>query len=211
MRRALVALNTELPPLELWRPWLDKADLVVGADGGADRLLALGIEADAIVGDLDSVLGSTRRRLGPAKFHRRTADTTTDLEKSLEYVHAAGCHDVTIVTGHRARLDHTLGHVAVLLEQAGHLGIRMVDHDFVTEPVLRRATFRAPIGTLVSLFAPREARGITTRGLRWPLKDARLRRGTLGIHNQVAANPVEVTVREGLLLLLRGHRVEPHR
>lgn len=210
MRRALVVLNTELPPYPLWRRWHQGADLVVAADGGANRLLEMGLEPDAVVGDMDSVLGSTRRRLPRSAFHTRAADDATDLEKAIDFAVERGVRDVTVLEGRRRRLDHLLGHMAVLLDRGRTLTIRLVDDEFVTQPVDHVARFRAARGTIVSLFTPSVARGVSTRGLRWPLAEATLVRGTLGIHNEVVANPVEVRVRDGDLLVLRSHRVEPH-
>lgn len=205
-----MAGNSELPPRDVLDPWLQKADVVVAADGGANRLLALGIEPDAVVGDMDSVLGSTRRRLPRARFHPRKSVYRTDLEKAIEYVAGRGYNDVTVVGASQGRLDHVLGAVALLLEWGTRTRIRLVDAEFTTERVDGATRFRAPRGTVVSLWSPTVARGVTTRGLRWPLGNATLRRGTLGIHNHVVANPVQVTVTEGDLLLLRGHWMEPH-
>jgi thiamine pyrophosphokinase len=211
MRRAVVVANSDLPPHDVLRPYLEAADVVVAADGGANRLLALGIEPDAAVGDFDSLLGSTRRRLGAARLHERAEPDRTDLEKAIEFAVESGATDVTVAGASVGRLDHVLGAVAVLLDWSDRVAIRLLDADFVTERVRDRASFRAPIGTLVSLFSPTVAHGVTTQGLRWALRDATLPRGTLGVHNEVASNPVTVRVRSGELLLHRGHRVEPHR
>jgi thiamine pyrophosphokinase len=211
MRRALVVGNSDLPPRALLDPWLERADLVVAADGGANRLLALGIEPDVVVGDMDSVLGSTRRRLGRDRFHPRLSAYRTDLEKAIEFAATRGAGDVTVIGASKGRIDHVHATVAVLLDWSDRLRIRLVDDDFVTERVHKSARFRAPVGTLVSLYSPSEAGGVTTSGLRWALDGVTLKRGTLGIHNHVVANPVRVSVESGELLLFRGQRVEPHR
>lgn len=192
-------------------PWLARAKLVVAADGGANRLLAVGVEPDFIVGDMDSILGSTRRRIPKARILPRMSVYRTDLEKAIEFAASRGADDVTVFGASKGRLDHVHAAVALLLDWSERLTIRLVDEDFVTERVKDRVRFRAPIGTLVSLFTPTEATGVTTRGLRWELSNARLKRGTLGIHNQVESNPVEVSVRSGELVLFRGQRIEPHR
>jgi len=210
MRRALVVGNSDLPPRDILDPWLQRADFIVAADGGANRLLALGITPDFVVGDMDSVLGSTRRRLPKGAFHPRKSVYRTDLEKSVEFAASRGADDVTVFGASKGRLDHVTAALAVLLEWSQRLGIRLVDEDFVTQAVRGKARFAAPIGTLVSLYAPTKARGVTTKGLRWPLKDATLQRGTLGIHNFVVSSPVEVAADSGELVVFRGQRVEPH-
>jgi thiamine pyrophosphokinase len=55
--------------------------------------------------------------------------------------------------------------------------------------------------TLLAVGGP--ADGVTTRGLRWPLADARLEMGSsLGLANEVAEPPAEVSVRAGRLLVI---------
>lgn len=210
MRRALVVGNSELPPQAVVRAWWDRADLVVAADGGGQRLLGLGLEPHVVVGDLDSLRGSVRRRLGSRRILKRSGRDRTDLEKAIAYAHEHGCGDVTVLGGSQGRLDHVLGNVSLLLDWSRRLRIRLVDADFTTERVDGRVTFRAPPGTVVSLYAPQGARGVTTGGLRWALHESALAPGTRGIHNQVVRNPVVVSVRQGDLLLMRGHRVDPH-
>lgn len=210
MRRVVVVANSDLPPRALIDPWLEQADTVVAADGGANRLLALGIVPDYVVGDMDSVLGSARRRVPAKRFVRRLSVLSTDLEKALEFVAQRGAHDVTVFGASKGRLDHVSAALTVLLEWSERLQLRLVDEDFVTSRVKARTRFSAPLGTLVSLLAPSVARGVTTRGLKWDLDRKNLKRGTLGIHNFVVRSPATVSVESGELLLFRGQRVEPH-
>ncbi len=202
--------NSDLPPRQIAAPWIERADLIIAADGGANRLLALGWEPDLVVGDMDSVLGSTRRRLGRRRFKAMRDPNRTDLEKALGVAHDRGCRDVSIFGVSKGRLDHVLGAVSILLAWTSKFRLRLVDEDFTTEVVRRKLRFRAPPGTVVSLWAPSGAKGVDTRGLKWRLKGATLRRGTLGIHNFVEQSPVIISVAEGDLLVMRGHWVEPH-
>ena len=53
--------------------------LVVGADGGGDRLLAAGVEPDAVVGDLDSLSVVAQKQFSD-RLVRDTNPATSDLE-----------------------------------------------------------------------------------------------------------------------------------
>ena len=211
MRRVLVAGNGDLPPWGVLAPWLRRADTVVAADGGANRLLALGIEPHHVVGDLDSILGSTRRRIPAPRIHRRSDPNHTDLEKALDFAERRGARDFTVMGVSEGRLDHVSAALAILVERSARLAIRFVDSEFTTQVVRGRLRFRAPVGTLLSLYAPSQARGVRSKGLRWPLEGKTLRPGSRGIHNEVCSNPVEISVGGGELLVMRGHRVSPHR
>ena len=60
---ALIILNTHLPPKSKYLYFLERADLILCADGGAHRALEAGIEPDYVIGDLDSVTMQTREQL----------------------------------------------------------------------------------------------------------------------------------------------------
>jgi thiamine pyrophosphokinase len=211
MRVALVIADTALPPERLWRPLLKRADLVVAADGGINRAVDAGIPVDWLVGDLDGSLPVNIERMRRGRVRRILDPYSTDLEKVMRFLERRRMDRVYIVGAIGARLDHTMGTMAVLLEWGDRLGVRVVDEHFTTTLVSRRASFRAPRGTMVSLIAPGGASGVTTTGLRYDLRDHALPFSSIGIHNEVRKSPVTVAVREGRLLLMRAHYVKPHR
>jgi thiamine pyrophosphokinase len=209
--RILVACNSTLPAAGLLRRQVAWADHVVGADGGADRLLAAGHRVDAIVGDMDSVSAEARAAAPSGALHRIDDPDTTDLDKCLAYAAGLKAREVRVVGATAGRLDHTVGSLASLTKADASLHVVLVDDGFDTWLVRGVARFSAPAGTVVSLLAPGGATGVTTRGLRWPLTDAELGFSTLGVHNEVAANDVEVSVAAGDLFVMRGRFVEAHR
>lgn len=211
MRRALVVANGNPPSAEIVQPWVARADLIVAADGGAGKALALGIPPDAVVGDMDSVLGSMRRQLGRKVFHPRRSPYRTDLQKSVDYALERGCRDVTIIGATNGdRFDHILAAASLLVEFKDRARLRFVDDFFSAWRVERTARLRAPPGTIVSLLALPVAQGVTTSGLRWDLRNRRLAFGTLGIHNEIVRNPARVSVGAGDLIVFLGHRIYPH-
>ena len=68
--RAVIFANAPLPPAGLVNRFLRENDLVVCADGGANRIAGYGIEPDLIIGDLDSVEQSTLDTFGSAEIIR---------------------------------------------------------------------------------------------------------------------------------------------
>lgn len=208
--RVLVVGNGELPAAAVVDRWLAWADRVVAADGGANHLLRRGVQPDHVVGDMDSLLGSTRRRLGARRLRRDGNPHQTDLEKCLEFAKRQGATSVVLTGVSPGRLDHVLGHVALLVAWSTQFKVRLVDPDFETSVVGRRATFRAPLGTVISLHALQTVRDVRTKGLRWNLEGQTLEPGPRGVHNFVVSNPVQIAVGQGRLLLMRGLWQEPH-
>lgn len=211
MRVALVIADTRLPARALWQPLLAESDLVVAADGGANRAFDKGIEVDWLIGDLDGALPSTLSRMRKDRVKRVDDPYSTDLEKVMRFLQKRKIQRVYIIGAIGGRLDHTLGTLAALAEWGKKMDVQVVDDHFTTTLVTKKAMIAAPEGTMVSLVAPGGARGITTKGMRWDLVDHELSFSSLGIHNEVRTSPAEVRVKAGTLFLLRAHYVKRHR
>jgi thiamine pyrophosphokinase len=207
---ALVVPDAPLPPPGLLGPLRKAADLVVAADGGADRALKAGLPLDWIVGDLDSVSAQALRRMPPGRVVADRDPDSTDLEKVMRFLHKRRVDSVVIVGAIGERLDHTLATLAIVAAWHSRMDVRIVDSHFTTLVVDPAFEFESPIGTMVSLVAPSGATGVTTRGLRFALRNKRLTFSPLGIHNEVVGNPVRVEVKRGPLFLMRSHHVRPH-
>ncbi|MBI2078992.1 MAG: thiamine diphosphokinase [Euryarchaeota archaeon] len=210
MGHALVIGDFDLPPRPILDPLVAGSTLTVAADGGANRAFDAGIPVDWVVGDLDGILPNVLSSISPKRVRRDNDPDRTDLEKALAFVARRKVKAAKLVGVTGGRLDHTLGTLAILAAWRARIDLEVVDEHFATTVVDKEATFRAPKGTMVSLVAPTLARGVTTSGLRFPLRDHDLPFSPLGIHNEVVRNPVRVRVHEGFLFLMRSHHVRPH-
>jgi thiamine pyrophosphokinase len=208
--RALVFANGDPPSRELIAALKAGADLVVAADGGADKALALGVVPDAVVGDLDSASEAAREVIGADRFFRSSALDRTDLQKAIAFAIDRGCREVDVVAAGGGRADHALANLAVLTDSTSDILIRIVDDLFEVSRVQSGTVIDAPVGTLVSLVAIGQCTGVTTSGLRWELTGAPLAFSPLGIHNEVVSSPASVSVVSGILLLFLGRFIEKH-
>ena len=69
----------------LMRLALARAPRIVGADGGADRILALGHMPEAVVGDFDSISSAARARLA-GKLFPVAEQATTDFDQDVVFL-----------------------------------------------------------------------------------------------------------------------------
>lgn len=199
------------------RARLRRADLLICADGGLRKARRLRIRPHAAVGDFDSAtpaLLAWARGVGASIVRHPVEKDQTDAELALDYALRRGAREVEFFGALGGRLDHLLANVALLLRvrprraRADGVRVRIVDGGvevFLAEP---RTALRARPGDLVSLLAlSRRASGVTTRGLKYPLRNAVLREGSsLGISNEVIAPRASVSVRSGDLLIVRTRR-----
>jgi thiamine pyrophosphokinase len=200
--RTLLLCNGEPPSRGLLRRLARDADTIVAADGGANAALRAGVRPDVVIGDLDSLLPSTRRALRTARVIRLRRQDNTDLEKALDFIAGSGPSDVVIAAATGGRIDFTLGNLAVFWNYTRSLAITFVGDGWCAFPAGRRRSVNAPPGTTLSLIPFGPCSGITLRGLRYPLKDAAMRTGEIGVSNVVRRSPCTVEVRRGKMLVV---------
>jgi thiamine pyrophosphokinase len=209
--RALVVLDGDPLGSDAWLADIAKrADVVIAADGGATRLGKAGRRPDLVVGDLDSLAADAKRdleRAGVAFEVHPDEKEETDAELALDAAVKRGADEIVVVGAFGGtRLDHLLGNVLLL----AHEDFAAIDVALVTE----RATFRALLGPGILELegAPGDwvtleplsdvARGVSTDGLRYPLRHDELIRGsTRGVSNELTERRGSVEVGDGLLLV----------
>lgn len=179
------------------RDSLALAPRLVAADGGADRLLALGALPEAVIGDMDSLSAAARARL-TGRLHPVPEQETTDFDKALTRI----CAPLVIGLGFTGgRIDHELAAFHSLVLRADRPCLLLGRETLALHCPPRLDLALAP-GTPVSLFPLGEVM-VGSAGLRWPtggLRFSPLCR--IGTSNE-ALGPVQLRPdRPGMLLVL---------
>src|SRR5207249_11746162 len=192
------------------RAVIDATDYVVAADGGAFALERWKVLPHLIVGDMDSlgdagVERMARQGIPVAKFP--AAKDESDLELAMAQAIEAGATEIVFLGALGGdRLDHETANL-LLLADPGYDGVRLE----ARRGALRIRPIRGegslslagPVGALVTLLPVNgNADGVTTEGLRYPLRNETLRFGRArGLSNEVASLPAKVSVDKGTLLV----------
>jgi thiamine pyrophosphokinase len=206
--RAVVVAHGDVLPSD--RAVIGENDFVVAADGGALALERWKLLPHLVVGDMDS-LGDA----GVERFARQGIAVTkfpatkdeSDLELAVAQAIAAGATEIVLLGALGGeRLDHEAANL-LLLADPGYDGVRIE----ARRGALRIRAIRGegslslagPVEALVTLIpVSGDAVGVTTEGLRYPLRDETLRFGRArGLSNEVDSLPATVTVRKGSLLV----------
>ena len=208
MRIVIVASGALAPADEVW---LEGADAVFAADGGAASLDRLGRRPDRLVGDLDSVDPELVDRLAASgvAIDRHPIDKeASDTELAVHAAMAAGADRVDLVgaTG-GDRLDHELANLLLLADPAlAGLELRAIAGGTTVRAVHggRELALRGRPGDLITLLpVGGDASGVTTTGVRWPLDAATLRMGrSRGLSNVVDGAGASVRLTRGVLLVV---------
>ncbi|MEJ7801786.1 MAG: thiamine diphosphokinase [Candidatus Limnocylindria bacterium] len=191
--------------------WLEDADLVIAADGGANSLDRLGMRPNLLVGDLDSIdlLLLDRLEAGGTRVERHPIDKeASDTELAVAAAFDAGASAVVVLGAMGgARIDHEIANLLLLADASlagrdvraarGGTHVRALH-------VGERIHLSGSVGDLVTLLSVGgTADGVTTEGLRWPLVEATLEMGrSRGLSNEIIAAPASVRIGNGTLLVV---------
>jgi thiamine pyrophosphokinase len=205
---AVIVANGPVFDAAPFRAQFAAADLLIAADGGGNALSA-GVTPQLVVGDMDSLAPQAEAAFvaAGASVERHPAEKDeTDLELALLRAVARGATTIDVLGAMGGRWDQSLSNVALLaLPELAGRRVRLLDVGQEAYLARGETAIAGEHGDTVSLLpVGGPARGITTRGLRYPLHEAELRfERSRGVSNVIVAPPAQVTVREGLLLVVR--------
>jgi thiamine pyrophosphokinase len=206
VKRALIIANGEVPAPGLVRPLLRTCDLIVCADGGANTARKLGIIPDIILGDLDSMTAATRRHFRNVPLLRIAEQENTDLEKALLSCVRWGIQSVDVVGATGGRIDHTAAAMGCFRRFGSRIVMEMHDSSGTLSRAGRHVRIPVGKGRLVSLLPLGKCSGVSTRNLKYALRNAVLEPGIRqGVSNRSTALWITVSVRRGTLLIFIPH------
>jgi thiamine pyrophosphokinase len=211
--KALIVADGDVPARADVDRLLDGAapDVVIAADGGAAKSLALGFTPDLVVGDSDSLDVAVADRLRAdgvsVTVHPHDKDES-DTELAVCAALDRGADALLIVGAFGgARLEHTIANILLLAMPAldgrdvaladGASEVRMINGG-------QTLTIDGAIGDFVSLFALAPVvDGVTTDGLEFALRDGPITQGPArGLSNVMTSERASVTARTGRLLVV---------
>ena len=185
------------------RPCPALGDYVIAAVRGYDSLMAYGGNPDLVVGDFDS-LGEVPNHPNVIQLPAEKDDT--DMVFALRQGLDLGYRRFVMLGGVGGRLEHTLGNLQLLdwLASQGAQGFLAGEKTVATAVRNGTLTFPAAMsGYLSVLCNSGTARGVTLRGLKYPLERYTMTGSfPLGVSNQFLGQPASVSVEDGCLLLL---------
>jgi thiamine pyrophosphokinase len=189
-------------------PALPADCFVIAADGGFAALKRAGITPHVTVGDFDSLPEAPPENA--VKLPR--CKDVTDMFAALEIGMERGCAVFHLYGGAGGRLDHTLANIQLLCF-AAEKGRRAFLHGegfTVTAIANSGIAFPASAEGVVSVFAHGgEARGVSIRGLKYPLENAVLTSSfPLGVSNSFLGTESEISVEKGVLVIVYQNQQE---
>lgn len=184
---------------------LKRAPVAVAADGGADRMLDLGVTPAAVIGDFDSISDRARALIAKENQHHVPEQSTTDFDKALRAIAAP----FVLALGFAgARLDHGLAAMHTLVSHPGRRCILIGPRDLAFAAPARLELSLGP-GEPLSLFPMAPVTG-RSAGLEWPIEGLGFApAGQIGTSNRVVAPRVVLEFdAPGMLVILPRRRLD---
>ena len=179
---------------------LERAPVLVAADGGAGAALKAGHSPVAVIGDFDSLTPEMRAQIPQSRLFEIHEQASTDFDKALSSISSP----LVLAIGFLgARVDHQLAALNTLAHYADRPCILIGQHEVIFHvPV--RLQLELASGDVVSLFPMASVQGCSS-GLEWPIDGLAMEPGgRIGTSNR-ALGPVRLDM-DGLGLLMIAPR-----
>jgi len=209
MKRAVIISNGKMKNKKFYRNLIKRSDFIICVDGGSKHARSLNLIPDVIIGDLDSLNKNDYRYFlnkgsEVEKYH--PIKDKTDMQMGIEYAMERGFKDILLLCVFGDRLDHVLANIFLLLKiiKKG-MNVKIIDEFNEIILIQKSGKIEGKIGDTISLIPLTPlVTGITTNGLKYRLKNGRLRiDDTLGISNILTKKTAKIKIDKGKLLVIK--------
>jgi len=178
-------------------------DCVICADGGLMRAVELGVRADVLIGDYDSM----KQPENADVIKLPTEKDMTDSEAAIDLAVSRGFADITVIGGLGGRFDHAMGNIGMLAKYCGKLKrLAFVDGQNLVYMLPAGSYSIKALGyhylSVTAYGGP--VTGLTIKGVKYPLCGHLLTDDTtLGISNEIRGDEALVDFTGGRLLVMQ--------
>lgn len=192
------------------KKYIRSADLIISADSGARHCIRFHVVPDMLIGDFDSAGGEDLSELasaGAEVVRFPSEKDMTDSELAVEEASRRGCTRIILLGALGTRLDHSISNIFLLKKLLDKdIEGMLADEHNEARLINSGIELAREEGAFITLLPVNgAAKGVTTEGLYYPLKNATLETGSSwGVSNQFSEDTARVTVKEGYLLVIKA-------
>ena len=199
--KIILILNGELSNYKDITSFLEEYNIIVCADGAANKIIKLGIEPDYILGDLDSIDSDNLKKYSKNIIQLKNQEYN-DLHKSLLWIKEKNIKKIDIIGIDGKRIDHTIGNFSIILKELFNFDLTVFTESGIFYTIKTKRKFKDIYNRYFSIFSPKKDTKITTWGLKYELKNKTLdniHKGTLNFANE---NEVEIETNNEVLVFI---------
>jgi len=171
--RIVILANGLFPSSPRALDYLKGADVLICCDGAADKLVGFGMVPHIIIGDMDSVSEGIREQYASIMIQSGSQETN-DLTKAVHYCIGKGYPSVSVLGATGLREDHTLGNISLIATYFPRIDVRIISDFGIFFLVRSGEEVHSFVGEKISLFSIDNSVGVTSEGLKYPLRGLQL-------------------------------------
>ncbi len=218
--RALIFINGDEEDFAYTEKYIDNSALLIGCDGGADKVYELGLKPDAVIGDFDSIKSLPKKIKNlPVKDYGKEVivDNTVyikypsekdflDVEAAIDYALDKGIKEIILFNTDGDELDHVIGVMMVIAKRKYRsINIKVIRPKLTAYAVCGKAEINGKVGnkiSLIPLYGRVEVE--SSSGLKYDPKKHRMSlEHNIGISNELTDKKATLLVRKGCFLVIQ--------
>jgi thiamine pyrophosphokinase len=206
MKKCIILANGKPPKKNIISFFQKKGyNKLICADGGANSALKMGLVPNVIIGDLDSIsLDALQNFQSKSQIIQLKRQTDTDVEKCLKYAISRGYNEALLVGVTGNRLDHSFCNIGIMLKFFPKINLSLFAENSFLKPYKGNVQIKTIPGEIISIYGFNKNTKITSKGLKYPLKNIALPFGERESTSNIATDDkVELSIKGGIVFVIR--------
>lgn len=200
--QCVIISGGEACPITDW----EEAEYIIACDKGYLYAKTQGIPVNIVLGDFDSYGGEIEENIERKSYPKEKDDTDTML--ALKLAVSGGYDKIKICCALGGRLDHLYGNIQAAVWAASRGAMIMMGNEQEELLIMGAGSVTLPRkeGYALSLFSPAgEQTILSVSGVKYPLERGTLSSSfPLGVSNEWAEEQADITVEQGILLVIQS-------
>ena len=206
MKKCIILANGKEPKKSVIQ-FLRKKNFstLICADGGANQARKLGLTPEYIIGDLDSIKKQIINFYkNKSKIIKLKRQNDTDVEKCLKFAIKNKFEEAVLLGVTGDRLDHTFCNLGIVIKFFKEIKLRLIAEDSLLIPYTGFVELKTFLNETISLYGFDRKTKITSKGLKYPLKNSSLPFGEKESTSNVAiSKKVTLRTKSGIIFVIR--------
>ena len=199
--KIILVLNGNLFKKSELTLFLKKYNKIICVDGAANKVINAKIKPNYIIGDLDSI-SRTNLIKYKNKIIKLKNQNYNDLQKALNWLKNKGINDIDIIGFDGKRADHMINNFNIIIDSINDLNIKIITEKGTFYTVDKNITFNNVLNKSVSIFNKNQNNKISSKGLKYELKDRILTNIYDGTLNLAIKNNVSLVTKQKILIFI---------
>ena len=199
--KIILVLNGKLFKKSKLTLFLKDYSKIICVDGAANKVINANMKPDYIIGDLDSI-----SRINLVKYKNKVVELKdqnyNDLQKALNWLKNNGTSNIDIIGFDGKRADHMINNFNIIIDDINNFNIKIITERGTFYTVDKKMTFNNILNKSVSLFNKNPNNQISSKGLKYELKDRILLNMYEGTLNLAIQNDISLTTKHKILIFI---------